>query len=334
MRRFDMSTWARAAILGLFALWTAHATPAWAQTAPLAITSTASNQSLTAYNMTGFVCPNGTNTSWWFVWGWRGPTIYDPGNVTNALAPAVLAAGTATNTVEAPLVVGLSGTRTYYELVASNVFGVVTGGVENAVTFQVMYNYTGPGTCNVDTNHPTSAETLYALAQAEQQTRTALIAWESVLFNCDGSFQNGAIPASAVGVFTNALYQAASYEGSFTNLTITGSGVTLASTNVTAALAGTYRFLKFEIENEINNGTITAGNVQLTATWATNGGSAVKNYPASGAFSNIFYGVPLECPISWEVPAGTGTVSVTTGAGTSSSGLSALTRSLRIYGVQ
>lgn len=119
---------------------------------PYAITQLASNATTSSMVVRGSAFPNGTNSFYWFASGFASTVLNTTGGVTS------IGSGTITQAVNSTLSGLLAGTRYYYQLIVSNDLGVAFGTIENAVTTQVIYQFTGTGWQNYDSSRPYDSE--------------------------------------------------------------------------------------------------------------------------------------------------------------------------------
>jgi hypothetical protein len=328
-------------LLGILALWTAHATPGAAQGLPYAVTGPASNETAQTLTLTGTFSANYYAGGWWFIYG-QNPVALSGATSTNGFGYDF---DMQTNGV-LQMVTGLPpATTIFYALVVNNEAGTVTGVTEAAQTSLATYAWAPPGFCNLPTVIP-SNETPHNLAEAIQETRTAIEAANAVFFTCGGGFISNAIPASAIGGASNLVFELANYEGTFSPVIFVTGSVIVAQFLLPTVAPYPVRGLTFEIETEFHmpTGSLPAGYAQLqfAIAWLGNGpggGNADKFYPATGGWGGSSSPVnttnqTYEVPMSMSVPitAYSGGLFQMFCGNTGSTSASAQIRSVRVYG--
>lgn len=178
------------------------ASGARALTLPQVTTQLLSNATTSSIILRGVVVAGGAATTAYFRWGTDTTVPNNAGTVTGMPASG-------TNYSMAATLTGLlEGTRYFWELVASNSYGVVTGAVENGVTTQTGYApEAGVGFSNIDPTRPYGSEPSSVWPQAERQTRYQIFDLLSLLgFGPDGSWEAGIVTTAdlADGAVTQA----------------------------------------------------------------------------------------------------------------------------------
>jgi hypothetical protein len=164
---------------------------------PTVITQTISNDTASSAYLRANVNPNGTNGVAWFNYG----TSSALGSSTTNYLIGVTNVG---QSVSIQLNGLLAGTRYYYQAYGSNYSGVVAGTIENFVTTQVSYDFTGPGLTGLDVTRPYGSEPGSVWDDALRQTKAALVSFAEAEHNDDGTHKNSSIqtPYIANGAVT------------------------------------------------------------------------------------------------------------------------------------
>ena len=277
---------------------------------PVVVTQLYSNQQMSALTARGLINPNGTNTVILWLFGTDTRTWTGYGTLT-------VGAGSTNVNVSQTFNSLFTGTRYYDALVASNVYGVVTGAVNAGVTTLADYGYDGQHMDNIDFTRPYCSELVCSYAEALAQFKEAYADTLAVDFDLWGNLKPGVVNYTnldaSVTNLLNELSIATNYPSLYFigRIDTNGTPAQTYSQNVVLAsfplLSNTFSRIIVRTENKLQ----ALSGANPTFNWVaiqTNGADAGAN----SGFNHINGPQEFDVPLSVSFPGGnTNTVTIT-----------------------